>query len=239
MSGHSKWSTIKHKKGMADAKRSANFTRLAREIEVAVRAKGPDPEMNFQLRLAIDRARAGNMPKDNIERAITRGSGVDDGSQVAELLYEAYAPGGTALIIECLTDNRNRTGNEVKLILSKGGATFANSGSVTYLFDQKGVVRTDLISLDKRDEVELNLIEAGADEIDYTEDQTIINCPITELSNINDAAVLSELKVNSAQMEWLPKINVSLDDSLAEQLGGIIEKLEDLDDVTNVYTNAE
>ena len=239
MSGHSKWSTIKHKKGMADAKRSANFTRLAREIEVAARSKGPDPEMNFQLRLAIDRARAGNMPKDNIERAIARGSGSGGESIMVELLYEAYAPGGTALVIECITDNRNRTGNEVKLILSKGGATFADTGSVTYLFAQKGIVRAELSDQNKKDDIELALIDAGAEDITYEDNQIVITCPIAELSKMNDVATDQSLKVESAQIEWIPNMTIELDDSSAEQLAVIIEKLEESDDVTNIFTNAE
>ncbi|MFZ6015694.1 MAG: YebC/PmpR family DNA-binding transcriptional regulator [Patescibacteria group bacterium] len=239
MSGHSKWSTIKNKKGAADAKRAANFTRLAREIEVAAREKGPNPDMNFKLRLAIDRARAGNMPKDNIERAIARGSGQGGESAVEQLVYEAYAPGGTALIIECITDNRNRSAGDVKHILSKHGGTLANQGAVTYLFEQKGVVRTNLVPADKRDEIELALIEAGAEDIIHEADQTIITCAITGLSSLNDAANSAGLKVASAEIEWLPRTPVAITDDVQEKVAIIIELLEELDDVTNVYTNAE
>ncbi len=239
MSGHSKWSTIKNKKGAADAKRAASFTRLAREIEVAARNKGPNPDMNFQLRLAIDKARAGNMPKDNIERAIARGSGAGDASSMEELVYEAYAPGGTALIIECITDNRNRTGNEIKLILSKNEATLAGQGSVTYLFDQKGIIRTNLIPDANRDDLEMELIEAGAEDIAHEEEGSVIVSSPADLSNINDAATKVALTIISAGLEWIPKSTVPIDSNIEAKVSDIISKLEEHDDVTNVYTNAE
>jgi YebC/PmpR family DNA-binding regulatory protein len=239
MSGHSKWSTIKHKKGAADAKRAANFTKLAREIEVAAREKGADPDMNFKLRLAIDRARVANMPKDNIERAVARGAGGDAGSSMEELVYEAYAPGGTALIIEAITDNRNRTGNEVKLVLSKNGATLANQGAVTYLFDQKGVLRVQPIPETDRDNIELAFIDAGVEDIFHEQDESLLIAPPAEFSGLNETAQKSELKIISASLEWMPKITVAINNEAAVKLREIIEKLEDLDDVTNVFTNAE
>ncbi|MDF1496734.1 MAG: YebC/PmpR family DNA-binding transcriptional regulator [Patescibacteria group bacterium] len=239
MSGHSKWSTIKNKKGAADAKRAANFTRLAREIEVAARGKGPNPDMNFQLRLAIDRARASNMPKDNIERAITRGSGGAGESIIEELVYEAYAPGGTALIIECVSDNRNRTGNEVKLILSKNGGSLAGQGAVTYLFDQKGIIRTNLIPESARDDVEMELIESGAEDIAHEEEGSVIVSTPADLSSINDAATKVKLNITSAGLEWIPKSTIPIDSDVASKVAEIIAKLEEHDDITNVYTNAE
>ncbi len=239
MSGHSKWSTIKHKKGAADAKRAANFTKLAREIEVAAREKGPDPAMNFKLRLAIDRARAGNMPKDNIERAITRGAGADSGSDMKELVYEAYTPGGTALIIEAITDNNNRTGGDIKHILSKHGGSLANQGAVTYLFDQKGVIRAELIPEPDRDNVELALIDAGAEDIVHENDEsTVVSAP-ADFSAVSEDAEKLGLKISSAGLEWLPKTTIPIDSEVEATVSVIIEKLEDLDDVTNVYTNAE
>ncbi len=239
MSGHSKWSTIKHKKGAADARRAANFTKLAREIEVAAREKGGDPDMNFKLRLAMDRARAANMPKDNIDRAVARGAGSDNGSNMEELVYEAYAPGGTALIIEAITDNRNRTGGEIKLVLSKNGATLANQGAVTYLFDQKGVLRTEPIPENRRDEAELDLIDAGAEDISHEPDTSTIVAPPAELSSLNESALKAGFKVVSADLEWIPKTTISVNDESGAKLREIIEKLEDLDDITNVFTNAE
>ncbi len=238
MSGHSKWSKVKQFKGAIDAKRSANFTKLAREIEIAVREKGSDPGMNFRLRMAIDRARSGNMPKDSIERAIARGSGSDDGVQVESLRYEAYGPGGSGLIIECLTDSHNRTANDVKHILSKNGGTLAAPGSVAFQFDHKGVVRSGLIPKDTRDEIELMLIDAGAEDIRDEEEETVIISAPTDLSKVNEAAAKAGLAVSSAEFEWLPKMMVSLDPAAGEAIAKLIEILEENDDVQSVHTNA-
>jgi YebC/PmpR family DNA-binding regulatory protein len=195
--------------------------------------------MNFQLRLAVDKARAGNMPKDNIERAIARGAGGGGESSMEELVYEAYALGGTALIIECVTDNRNRTANEIKLILSKSGATLAGQGSVTYLFDHKGIIRTGLIPEAHRDEKELKLIEAGAEDIIHEQDGSIIVSSIADLSTINDAILQAGLTIISAGPERIPKTTIPIDSELESKVAEIMSKLEDHDDVTNVYTNAE
>lgn len=238
MSGHSKWSKVKQFKGAIDAKRSASFTKLAREIEVAVREKGSDPGMNFRLRMAIDRARAGNMPKDSIERAITRGGGATDGTQVEALRYEAYGPGGTGLVIECLTDNRNRTAGDVKHILSKNGGSFAAPGSVAFQFDHKGVVRTPAFPSDKRDEFELALIDGGAEDIRHEEDGAVIVCVINDLSRMSEAVLGLGLSVLSAEIEWLPKTSVVLDDVNGESLSKLMELLEEHDDVSQVFTNA-
>ncbi len=238
MSGHSKWSKVKQFKGAIDAKRSASFTKLAREIEVTVREKGPDPGMNFMLRVAIDRARAANMPKDSIERAITRGSGSGGEVQVEALRYEAYAPGGAALIVECLTDNRNRTANDVKHLLSKNGGSLAAPGSVAFQFDHKGVIRVEKLPKDRRDELELALIDAGAEDIKEEEDETVIYCAPQDLGRINEAAAGLGLKIGSAEFEWIPKTPVLLDESNGEAISKLIEALEEHDDVQNVFTNA-
>jgi len=239
MSGHSKWSKVKQFKGAIDAKRSASFTKLAREIEVAVREKGSDPGMNFRLRMAIDRARAGNMPKDSIERAIIRGSGNADGTQVESLRYEAYGPGGAGLVVECLTDNRNRTAGDVKHIMSKNGGSFAAPGSVAFQFDHKGVVRTGPVAADRRDEVELALIDAGAEDIRHEEEGTTIVCAINDLSKLNEVVSGLGLTVASAEIEWLPKTTVALDDASGESLSKLIDLLDEHDDVSNVFTNAD
>ena len=238
MSGHSKWSKVKQFKGAIDAKRSASFTKLAREIEVTVREKGPDPGMNFMLRMAMDRARAANMPKDSIERAIARGSGAGGEAQVESLRYEAYAPGGAALIIDCLTDNRNRTANDVKHILTKNGGTLAAPGSVAFQFEHKGVVRVVGPPKDKMDEVELTLIDAGAEDIKQEEDETAIVCALQDLSKVNEAAVKAGLTVSSAELEWLPKTAVTLDEKDGSAIAKLIQALEEHDDVQNVFTNA-
>lgn len=238
MSGHSKWSKVKQFKGAIDAKRSANFTKLAREIEITVREKGPDPGMNFMLRMAIDRARAGNMPKDNIERAIARGAGAGGEAQVESLRYEAYAPGGAALIIECLTDNRNRTANDVKHLLSKNGGSLAAQGSVAFQFEHKGVVRASEMPAEKRDEIELALIDVGAEDIRYEEGEMVIISALTDLAKVNEVVIKAGLKASSAEFEWLPKTTVSLDQAAGEAISKLIEVLEENDDVQNVFTNA-
>ena len=238
MSGHSKWSKVKQFKGAIDAKRSANFTKLAREIEVAVREKGSDPGMNFRLRMAIDRARAGNMPKDSIERAVTRGAGAADGVQLEALRYEAYGPGGAGLVIECLTDSHNRTANDVKYLLSKNGGTLAASGSVAFQFDHKGVVRAPAIPADKRDEIELALIDAGAEDIRDEDGETVIISATTDLAKVSDAAAKAGLVATSSEFEWLPKTMVALDEANGQVIAKLIEVLEEHDDVQNIFTNA-
>lgn len=238
MSGHSKWSKVKQFKGAIDAKRSANFTKLAREIEVTVREKGPDPAMNFMLRVAVDRARAANMPKDSIERAIARGSGAAGEAQVESLRYEAYAPGGAALIIECLTDNRNRTANDVKHLLSKNGGSLAAPGSVAFQFEHKGVVRCGMSPQDKKDEVEMALIEAGAEDIREADGETEIIGAVSDLAKLNEAVATLGLNLVSSAMEWLPKTTVELDDASGEVISKLIESLEEHDDVQSVFTNA-
>lgn len=239
MSGHSKWATIKHKKGAADAKRAASFTKLIREVEVAAREKGPDPAMNFRLRLAIDRARSANVPKDNIERAVSRGSGAGGEVQIEATRYEAYGPGGVGLIIECLTDNRNRSANEVKLTLSKNGGSFAAPGSVSFQFENKGVIRIEPVAVGERDEVELELIEAGAEDIKHDEEESVIVGAIGDLAKLSEACQAMSLKVKTVQMEWLPKNLVAADDQALEDLSSLVDALESLDDVQAVFTNAE
>lgn len=238
MSGHSKWATIKHKKGTADAKRAASFTKLIREVEVATREKGPDPAMNFRLRLAMDRARSANVPKDNIERAVARGSGSGGEVQIEATRYEAYGPGGIGLIVECLTDNRNRSANEVKLALSKNGGSFAAPGSVSFQFENKGVIRALQIPPAKRDEIELSLIEAGAEDIQHDEPETVIVGAMVDLAKLSEACRDLSLEVKTAQMEWLPKNSVEADDASLEALSNLVDTLEELDDVQSVFTNA-
>jgi len=239
MSRHSKWSKVKQFKGAIDAKRSASFTKLAREITVAAREKGADPNMNARLRVAIQRAREGSMPKDNIERAIQRGAGVGaEGLQLETLMYEAYAPGGTALIVECLTDNRNRTANEVKHALSKGGATLAASGSVTYLFDHFGVVRLkEPFAVGRRDEIELALIDAGTSNITDQEGGEEIQCAPNDLAKVADAATKLGLNLESADMEWIPKSTVDTDEATGTRVAELMETLEENDDVSRVFSN--
>ncbi len=239
MSGHSKWSKVKQFKGAIDAKRSASFTKLAREITVAAREKGPDPDFNVQLRVAIDRAKKGLMPKDNIERAIKRGTGETDGEgKLEQLTYEAYGPDGSALIIECLTDNRNRAVADVKHVLSKKGARFAESGSVTHLFDRKGVIRIENgMPSEKREDIELELIDAGALDIIDDESAVEIQTQTSDIMKLAEATEKLDLKIESANMEWIPLMPLDVEEETGMKVEEIIEALEELDDVQRVYSN--
>jgi len=239
VSRHSKWSKVKQFKGAVDAKRSASFTKLAREITVAAREKGGDPGMNVRLKVAMERARKASMPKDAIERAVARGAGTDqDAVAIETLTYEAYAPGGTALIIECLTDNRNRSANDVKHILSEHGASLASQGSVTYLFQKKGVVRIPGgLPADRREEVELSLIDAGAEDIADLEDAAEIRAAPSDLAKIAEAAQQAGLNVESAEFEWLPAALVETDEATGTKVAELIDELDALDDVSHVYSN--
>jgi len=261
MSRHSKWSKVKQFKGAVDAKRSASFTKLAREITVAARETrhklasgeqigGPatmpsalggkaDLGMNVRLKVAMERARKASMPKDAIERAITRGAGTgQDATAIESLTYEAYAPGGMALVIECLTDNRNRSANNVKHILSEHTAALASPGSVTYLFERKGVVRIPGgLPADRREETELALIDAGAEDIEDAEDATEVRGTLSDLAKLAETASELGLSVESAEFEWVPKNLVETDEATGIKVAELIEELEALDDVSHVYSN--
>lgn len=240
MSRHSKWSKVKQFKGAIDAKRSASFTRLSREVTLAAKeGGGGDPAMNARLRVAIDRAKKASMPKDSIERAIARGMGGGSEVQLESLTYECYAPGGTALIVECVTDNRNRTANDVKHLLSKNGATLASVGSVTYLFDRTGEVHIPGgLPADRREETELALIDAGADDIADEGSDVVIRCAPSDLASVADAATKLELPVDSVEMGWVPKTSVETDEANGTALEALIDVLEELDDVQHISTNA-
>jgi len=232
MSGHSRWSSIKHKKGAADAKKGKIFTKLARAITVA--AKGnPDPDANFQLRLAIDQAKAANMPKDNIERAIARATG-EGKEALEEVIYEAYGPGGVAILIEALTDNKNRTVSNIKHILSAQGGSMAGTGSVQYLFDRKGVVRVKSPGDDPED-TELKLIDAGAEDISEEEGLKVILCAPEKLKNIINA--LGELEIEYSGLEWLARDQVTPDEETQKKLEKLFEALEEDDDVNDYSSN--
>lgn len=233
MSGHSKWHSIKHKKGAADAKRGKIFTKMAAEIAIAAQG-GADPAMNFKLRLAIQKAKAANVPASNIERAIAKGSGQGDGAKLEELVYEGYGPAGVAIMVKALSDNRNRTGPEIKSAFSKHGGTMGGQGSVAYLFEQKGVIvckpGTD------KDELSLVAIEAGADDIDDTGDQLVVYTSPDNLEKVRD--VLGESNVESAEVKQEPSQTVVVDDeSKAKTILNLMEALDDLDDVVEVTSN--
>lgn len=235
MSRHSKWSKVKQFKGAIDAKRSASFTKLAHEITVAVREKGPDPSFNVRLRVAIERAKKGSMPKENIERAIKRGSGENDGeAKLEQLTYEAYGPGGSALVIECVTDNRNRSVADVKHILAKNGGTFASTGAVTHLFTRTGIVRA---KGETSDETELALIEAGALDITREDEEIVIKTQPQELMTIATTAERQGLAIESAQFEWVPNLLIETGEEAGVKTEELIEALEEHDDVSRVYSN--
>lgn len=237
MSGHSKWASIKHKKGAADAKRGKVFSKLAKLITVAAKEGGGDLSMNFGLRLLVDKAKKANMPKDNIERAIARGTGEGaEGEQMVEAVYEAMGPGGSAIVIETLTDNTNRTLGNVKTIVTKKGGNFG--AKVLWMFEKKGVARVEIVPEgDVRDELELALIEAGAEEIEYEDGMTVI-CAVADLKNIVDALAENGIETSGAGLEYIAKDTLNLSAGDEEKLFSLMEAIEEDDDVSNVYTNA-
>jgi YebC/PmpR family DNA-binding regulatory protein len=237
MSGHNKWSTIKRKKGAEDAKRGKVFTRIAREIMMAAREGGPDPDSNSALRLAIDKARASNMPKDNIERAINRGTGSgDDAVQMEEIVYEGYGPGGVALVVNCVTDNRNRTLADIKYVFNRSGGNMASAGSVTWQFDQKGYILIDAEGT-TYDDVFLVAADAGADDVQQDEDTLAVYTPREDLAVVARALEKAGCKVEERELIWMPQNEIELETAQALQVMNLIEKLEDLDDVQSVASN--
>lgn len=236
MSGHSKWSTIKRKKAANDARRGKIFTRLAREITIAAR-QGGDPDTNFALRLAVDRARAANMPKDNIERAVKRGTGeLKDAEEFEDILYEAYAPNGVALILEVATDNRNRSLSEIKHALSRSGGTMAEPGAVSWQFEQKGYITIAAGSADY-EEVFLIAAEAGADDVIDGEDLIEVVTPRERLQAVQEGLQEAGVEVEEARLDWIPKNDIDLEPDIAMKVMNLIEQLEDLDDMQTVYSN--
>jgi YebC/PmpR family DNA-binding regulatory protein len=238
MSGHSKWSTIKRQKGAADAKRGQLFTKLAREISVAARQGLPDPEANARLRLAVDRARAASMPKENIERAIQRAAGAGSGDQYDELFYEGYGPGGAALMIQVQTDNRNRTVGEVRAVLTRAGGTLGESGSVGWMFDQTGMIEVPTADADP-DEVALVAIDAGASDVETEDGIVVIYTDPAELHRVREALQGAGIEPEAAQLTMRPKTVLSPEPDVAVKVIRLVEKLEDLDDVQEVFTNID
>lgn len=233
MSGHSKWATTKRKKESVDAKRSANFTKLANIITVAARTGG-DPETNFKLRIAIDKAKEFSLPKENIERAIKRGTGELAGSQIEEITYECFAPDGVALVIEAVTDNKNRAASEIKHILNKYGGNLGGPGSTTWMFARKGVITLDKQNLTNNEELEL--IDAGADDITTDEDVTIYTAP-TQFENLKKKIEAIKLPILEANLEYVAKDLVKPKNE--ETLIKLFDELEACDDVSNFYSNAD
>jgi len=238
MSGHSKWSQIKRQKGVADAKRGQLFTKLAREISVAVRQGGADTQSNFKLRLIMQKARDNNMPLENIDRAIKRASGGADGAALSEVTYEGYGPGGSAILAQALTDNKNRTLSEVRNILSRGGGNLGESGSVTWLFDSRGVIIADATKVDA-EEVALFAIDAGAEDVKIEGTTLEVNTKPQDLEAVRKALELKKVTISSSELSMVPKTMVKLDEKAALQALKLLDKLEELDEVQHVYTNAD
>lgn len=235
MSGHSKWSTIKRQKALTDAKRGAVFTKLANAIAVAAK-NGADPTMNFSLRLVLDQARAANMPQANIQRAIDRGSGKLGGEIIEEVTYEGYGPGGVAVIVECATDNKNRTYPDVRLAFSKNGGHLAEPGSVVFQFTRKGVVRASFAG--DADEAMLAAIDAGADDAELDNSELIIYTDPKKLATVRESLGAAGLTVKEAELSFQPQNTMLITDpETARKAENLMDALDNLDDVTNTYSN--
>jgi len=238
VSGHSKWSQIKRAKGAADAKRGQLFTKLGREISVAAREGGPDPDANARLRLAVQRAREANMPMDTIDRAIKRGGGGGDAAALEEIVYEGYGPNGAAILIEAMTDNRNRTVAEIRNVFTRGGGSLGESGCVAWLFDNRGVI-TVQPNGDDPDDVALKAIDAGADDFRVDGEGIEIYTEPAQLDAVREALEQEHLTVNGAETAMIPKTTLELEPKDTVTVLKLMERLEELDDVQRVYSNLE
>lgn len=239
MAGHSKWANIKHKKAKADAAKGKIFTRIGRELMVAVRNGGPDPNVNFRLKIVMDKARAANMPNDNIMRAIARASGSQEGANYEEFLYEGYGPAGVAVMLEILTDNRNRTASEIRYLFSRHGGNLGETGCVAWMFDQKGSLVLSLSELTKSvDEIMLEALEAGAEDVKEDEDTIQILTTPADFQTVKEAMEGQGYVFASAEIARIPQNTVEVTDpNDAEKLLKLMDALEDHDDVQNVYSN--
>jgi YebC/PmpR family DNA-binding regulatory protein len=238
MSGHSKWATTRRKKAVIDAKRGKMFTKLIKEITIAAREGGGDPEGNPRLRLAVDNAKAANMPQDNIERAIKKATGELEGHTYHELTYEGYGPNGIAIMVEVATDNKNRTVAEIRHLFSKGGGSLGENGSVAWMFDRKGI-----ILLPKKDHTEDEIMEIiledGAEDLHVEDDYFEVQTPMEAFEPVRKAIVNKSVEIENASLQWIAKNAVSVEGEDAEKVMKLIESLEDSDDVQNVYSNAD
>lgn len=238
MSGHSKWAQIKRQKGANDAKRGALFTKLAREIMVAAKQSGGDTTMNFKLRLAVQRAKAANMPNDNIERAITKATGAGADEQLDEVTYEGYGPGGTAILVSTLTDNRNRTVAEVRHRFTRAGGNLGETGSVAWQFEPKGIITVPVNGNDP-DELCLQAIDAGADDVQVQDNAIEVQTEPAKLEEVRKNLESGGLPIENADFAMVPKTTIELDEKTAHQALRLLDALEDLEDVQRVYSNAD
>lgn len=241
MSRHSKWSKIKRQKGMADVAKGKVFTKLAKAITVAAREKGADPSANFSLRMAMDKAREANMPKENIERAIARGTGAQGGEAITEAVYEAYLPGGAAAMIVALTDNKNRTTSNIKHILSLYGGNLGASGSVAWMFEQKAVIRIPLDNLPKgKEEAEIDLIDAGAEDIKEEEGEIVAYINPSLLQMFKENIEKKGYTISTAGLEFAAKNRIGINDpAIKEKLENIFSELDEDEDVNDFFINAD
>ncbi|MDO8532699.1 MAG: YebC/PmpR family DNA-binding transcriptional regulator [Dehalococcoidia bacterium] len=238
MAGHSKWANIKHGKAIVDAKRSAVFTKLSREIIVAAKQGGPNPDANVRLRLAVEKARDSNMPRDNIDRAIQRATGGGEGFHLEEITYEGYAPGGAAVILTVVTDNRTRVVGELRNVFSRAGGRLGEAGSVAWQFESKGVITLE-VDPAKAEEIALTAIDAGAEDVKVDKGWLEVYTSHDSFDKVRKALEAAKLKPKSAEISMVPKAMTPLDDKAAEQTLKLLDKLEDMDDVHKVYTNGD
>jgi YebC/PmpR family DNA-binding regulatory protein len=239
MSGHSKWATIKRSKAANDAKRGNLFTKLGHEIALAAREGGPEPEANFRLRIALDKARQANMPKDNIERAIKRGTGQgDDAVSLEEILYEGYGPHGIAVLVKALTDNRNRTVSEIRHVFSRYGGNLGAGGSVAWMFSRKGYLSVAPGAADPED-VALQAIDAGAEDVEIGDESVEIYTAVEDLNAVRGALEEAGVEIGDVQLSWIPQSTTHLDDSETLKSMKLLEALEELEDVQEVFSNLD
>ena len=238
MAGHSKWAQIKRKKAVTDQRRGAHFTRMVREITVAARSGGGDPSFNPRLRLAVDTAKAANMPAENIERAIKKGTGEMEGVDYQELTYEGYGPAGVAVLIETVTDNPNRTVSEIRFAMSRNGGTLGTSGSVAWQFDRKGQILIDASKYDE-DATMIAALEAGAEDMKREGDSYVVIAEVPSFHAVQAELKKQGIEVESAELTMIPKASVHVDGDDVRQLLKLLEALEDLDDVQKVHSNLD
>jgi YebC/PmpR family DNA-binding regulatory protein len=240
MSGHSKWATTKHKKAVVDARRGKMFAKLIKNVEVAARTGGADLSGNPTLFDAVQKAKKSSVPNDNIDRAIKRGSGVEaGGTDYQSITYEGYAPGGVAVLVECLTDNRNRAAAEVRIAMTRNGGSMADPGSVSYLFNRKGVVIVPKSDGMTEDDVLMAVLDAGAEEVNDLDEAFEVVCEATDLVAVRTALQSAGIEYDSADVSFLPSVSVPLDEDTARKVFRMIEMLEDSDDVQDVWANYE
>jgi len=239
MSGHSKWAKLKHSKGALDAKRGAMFTKLGNVITIAAREGGGDSDSNFKLRLAIENARKANLPKDNIERAIKRGTGESAGGQIEEVIYEAFGPNKTSFIVEALTDNKNRTVANLRRIFNKHGGSLAGQNSVCWMFEKMGIIRIVIDDLKKQEEIELKAIDLNAEDVKTEGDELAIYTKLEDLEKIKKGLENQGIKIDYAQIEWFAKDLIKIDQEIQKKVNAIFVELDDNPDINDYYTNIE